>query len=933
LSKVREYIALNGDWEFAYSKEVPDMQHIEFPKKEDYQVKMPVPGYWDDNVDRLRYANFWSRDCNFNPEYRGISSLPMGAGKPADASLPFLLGTGWYKRKFIAGWDLEQHSVTLNVGGVALEAWVWLNGKFVGYHLGHLTPFQVDLSKSIRPGEQNELIIAVANTRTDRIGCSIRGYKGKSAGITRSVYIQITGESRISDCYVCTNPQLNQLLWQVEIKGKTDKKQMFIDWEILNPLTEERVAQGSVEAKEPITSWSTESFGLEAWCDVNPKLYKLKMVLRQGDYVLDEQEQSYGLRYLEAQGNKILLNGEAVILRGLTDHAYFPETCTVPTTLSFYMDTLKVLKGLGFNWVRFHTWIPPEECLIAADKLGMMLQVETPNGFKECDWLDALRTCRKHPSVVIYCTSNEVALTDSMLDYLEIMAQHCKHIVPDALFNPMEGLRGVEYEFDEADPGFVKEPYPHNESKLKRLKSYSDVFAPHGSIFSYHSLNTDDSVMENRLSIYEKPCLMHEIGINDSYLNLDLEHRYVGTRIGTDLFSATRAYLKEMGVLHKAPLYYQNSCRWMHQIVKYSIENARRCEYVTGYDLLGAIDCHWHRSGYAVGLLNEFYELKAGISAEAVQRYNGRSMLLAEVGTKRNLKAGQILSLRMLASLYGSNSMDQGRLSWQLMDDEQTVYVRGEKEVQKSFKGCVTELGTIQLEIPSVGSVAKHVKLQARLTGGEYELVNSWDYWVFPEVKSEELSIRGHEVKVLEKLDREALDYINDGGRVILLGNQPFPSLKTTYQIMSGGRTQGNNATVVHNHPLMEVFPNEGYCDWQFYSMIEGASTVVFNDLDIPFQPIVEMVSSYKMVRKQASLFELRIGKGGLLVCTLKLHPSDPGACYLKNRMMRYMISDSFVPNITVKPEVISGLLHSSKELNVDFSTDEGYDNGGHVHN
>lgn len=113
--------------------------------------------------------------------------------------------------------------------------------------------------------------------------------------------------------------------------------------------------------------------------------------------------------------------------------------------------------------------------------------------------------------------------------------------------------------------------------------------------------------------------------------------------------------------------------------------------------------------------------------------------------------------------------------------------------------------------------------------------------------------------------------------------------------------------------------------------MIEGASTVVFNDLDIPFEPIVEVVSSYKMIRKQASLFELRIRKGGLLVCTLNLEPSDPGANYLKQQMLTYLESDGFSPKTSITPEQLVKRLNSSRKFHVDFSTDEGYDNGGHV--
>lgn len=292
MSEVRKYVLLDGNWEFAYRKEAPDLQKIEFPRESDYEAKMHVPGYWDDYTDLLRYTKFWSRDCKFNPEYRSID-YPMGGGKPADASLPYLLGAGWYKKSFVAGQDWDQRTVILHVGGVALEAWVWLNGQFIGYHLGHLTPFEVSLNKALKPGESNELIIAVANTRTDRTGCSIRGFKGKSAGITRSVYLQVSAATRISDCYVRTNAALDQLIWEVGIDQKKLVEPLYINWQIIDPESNQTVAQGSVDAVVPKTGWTTETFGLKKWSDKQPKLYKLHLILSNNDYVIDEHEQSF----------------------------------------------------------------------------------------------------------------------------------------------------------------------------------------------------------------------------------------------------------------------------------------------------------------------------------------------------------------------------------------------------------------------------------------------------------------------------------------------------------------------------------------------------------------------------------------------------------------------------------------------------------------
>jgi len=67
-------------------------------------------------------------------------------------------------------------------------------------------------------------------------------------------------------------------------------------------------------------------------------------------------------------------------------------------------------------------------------------------------------------------------------------------------------------------------------------------------------------------------------------------------------------------------------------------------------------------------------------------------------------------------------------------------------------------------------------------------------------------------------------------------------------------------------HPIFKNFPHEGWCDWHFADMIENADAVDLSVLNLPASPIVEMVSSFKKIKRQAMLFELKVGNGRLIV-------------------------------------------------------------------
>ena len=534
----------------------------------------------------------------------------------------------------------------------------------------------------------------------------------------------------------------------------------------------------------------------------------------------------------------------------------------------------------------------------AADELGIMFQVEPPvargpnleghvntwvgtGSVTEQEWTDILRTCRKHPSVVIYCCGNEELLNEAKIDQLRAMGDLCRANAPDALFNPQEALRGIEYVWNDTDLGddAVKEPYPHNPRRLELVREFADVLGQYAwGYLSYLSLKADWRKLDERLAAYEKPILSHENGIQGSYLDLGLEHRYQGTRIGSEIYSAARRYLKTSGLLPGAATYFRNSCAWMHSVRKHNIEMARKCRLVAGYDYLGAIDNHWHRSGYTCGIMNEFYEMKPGCSRADVIKYNGESVLLLDHTNQRNMTAGESCEFEIMASLYGQSALQAGVLTWYLADSKGRVRQRGEMTLKNAANGRVGTLGKLAFTAPDLER-AKKITLFARLSGGDYEIVNDWDFWVFPQNSSPSVDAEaddailarygtryedlrpagsGHsDLRVLSAVRPEDIEFLESGGRVVLLGGSQLPTLPTEFQIALAGRAVGNYATVIEDHHAVRDVPHDGYCDWQFYSMLEGGSAVVFNELEIPFDPIIGVVSSFKLIRKQANLFEL----------------------------------------------------------------------------
>ena len=152
----------------------------------------------------------------------------------------------------------------------------------------------------------------------------------------------------------------------------------------------------------------------------------------------------------------------------------------------------------------------------------------------------------------------------------------------------------------------------------------------------------------------------------EELFEFDLESRYQKLRIGPDLYATVRHDLAKAGLLDRAGVYFRNSVAWQRLLQKNAVETARLSQCVAGYDFLGINDTHWHRTGYAVGLLNEFDEFKPGCSADLVRTFNNESVLLVSEKRERNLAAGQPLRRDISLSWFSHGTLHDAALHWSL---------------------------------------------------------------------------------------------------------------------------------------------------------------------------------------------------------------------------------------------------------------------------
>jgi hypothetical protein len=947
-------LSLDGAWDFAYTpeKSVP----LAPPGAEAFTLSVQVPGYLDDQAETLRQASWWA-EARFNPDYKPIH-YPMG-DYPPDSSLPYLVGVGWYQRTLEVPKQWQGRRITLHLGGATLETDIFVNGQFIGHHLGHTSPFAFDLTDHLRLGEQNLLTIAVSNIEHTIGGCALRGYQGYSMGLYRSVTLHAAGPGRIEAQFVRLLPDLKTIRWQVDLKApRGANKRTKLQWRICE-LDGTTVREGSRPVR-PLTAgesyrleWNLPAEGLAYWSGWDPHRYLVETRWVASAAVWDRVEQTAGFRSLTTDGQKLRLNGRPLMLRGVCDHCYFAPSPTPPVSVDYYRHLLKSIKQVGYNFMRCHTWIPPQEYMQAADELGMFFQVELPDRGSLELWREILTQSRHHPSVVIYCCGNEEYCDEKKITFFEQANTAAKELDPGALIMPMEAMRGIDYFWAAPESEeylaqvTVKEPFWHHPARLARVTKCSDIFSRADGILSYGPLHGDWRELAPCHAIYQHPILSHEIGILGCYLDLSLENRYTGGRIPPDLFRDTRERLAEAGRLHMAEKYHRNSACWQSLIRKYMFEKARKCDTLAGFDNLGGWDSHWHRSGYACGTLNEFFELKYGDTVEALLQCNGESVLLLDLGKQRNFYPGESFRALLQVSLFGGRPLQDGTLTWRVVAGEEML-LEGVVTGLAAPDGAVTEQGDLTFAWPEVSS-ARKIRLELELRAEGYGLSNAWDCWLFPkqppvavtaaadqQVRAQLESrypglvpISDHDstrLRLVSRLTAEDVEHLAQGGTVLLLGCDPLPARPTSFSIGVSGRPMFNLATVVNEHPVFTGIPHEGFCDWQFHSLVEEGHCTIFNDLPIAFAPVLEIVSSYKDFRWQAALWEGQTEGGRLFVMGSRIDLEDPATAALLDGLLSYLQAGAYVDAPALKLADLRTFVGAASRRQEVGGTDMGYD-------
>ena len=221
--------------------------------------------------------------------------------------------------------------------------------------------------------------------------------------------------------------------------------------------TEKRMPEMSVlvpDGRKQIEAEYAMGEDVALWDEFSPVVYTLIAGVRtHGQKAVQENEVSFGMREVSADGNHLTVNGNRVFLRGTLECCVFPLTGTPPVTEEGWMKEFAAAKDWGLNHLRFHSWCPPEAAFRAADKMGLYLQVELPNWslsvgkdketvrFLYSEFDRIVRSYGNHPSFCLLTAGNELqpdfGLLNEMVAYMN--AKDSRHLYATTSFTFEKG--------------------------------------------------------------------------------------------------------------------------------------------------------------------------------------------------------------------------------------------------------------------------------------------------------------------------------------------------------------------------------------------------------------------------------------------------------------------------------------------------------------
>lgn len=339
--------SLNGKWKFYWQRGLKN-------QPENFQLTSFDDTHWDEiNVPSVWQTQGYSVPYYYASTFPKAFSRSKGKIPSIDHDMQEI---GFYRKSFTLNENFNGREIFLHFGAAKSALEVYVNGEFVGYSQGSMTPHEFNVTKVLRPGEN--VITAKLYRYSD--GSYLEDQDmWWLCGIYREVYLfaepklclrDFYFKTDFDDSYTDSNVTLNMYINNYNnIRGKMTASAKLIDsnnGEILLGTKETELSGGN----EAVTFTEIVK-APEKWSAETPNLYTLVMTIELDGKIICVKTYKVGFKKVEIKGEKIYYNGMPLMIKGVNRHDFDCDNgWAVPREI--YTQDLDIMKQNNINSIR-----------------------------------------------------------------------------------------------------------------------------------------------------------------------------------------------------------------------------------------------------------------------------------------------------------------------------------------------------------------------------------------------------------------------------------------------------------------------------------------------------------------------------------------------------------------------------------------------------
>lgn len=382
-----DWISLNGSWSFSFD---------------------------DDNLGLIEK---WFENPNFAMKIQVPFAFQAPLSGIGDSSFHDYL---WYHRKFDLPETMSRQTIMLNFQAVDYECRVYVNGQFVGQHIGGTSPFGFDITEVVRFDYSNDLVVYVYDPSTDIFLPRGKQYwkpqsesiwYTRTSGIYQSVWIEAVPHHHIK--HIKLTPHYDEGLLELEafvsMKGRRFEA-IISNGETVLTRQSTQVTKTTTRMVFKVLS-TLEDFETKSWSPENPFLFDVQLTYGQ-----DCVKTYVGMRKIATKDGKVMLNNKPYYLKMVLDQGYWPQGLLTAPSIQHLRQDIIDAKQMGFNGARKHQKVEDTYFAYFADKIGFLIWGEMASSvnFSELsawrdlnEWQQVLPRDYNHPSIIAWVPLNE----------------------------------------------------------------------------------------------------------------------------------------------------------------------------------------------------------------------------------------------------------------------------------------------------------------------------------------------------------------------------------------------------------------------------------------------------------------------------------------------------------------------------------------------